>query len=248
MPTEDSAVRAVSPLIAGLAGGAVSTVVLYPLDLLKVRLQVNEDLNASSRKDGSSKVHHRRLTFVQAARAVIRHEGISGLYQGLNPAVIGSAVSWGGYFFVYEGMKRRYIQIKRPDNPDTKLLRSSDNFLLATASGVVMVAITNPVWLIKTRMQLQMKKTSVQLSIKPYNGIWDAATTIVREEGLLALYKGAGPALMLTSHGGVQFVAYEYLKKRFNFTRAQRTAQHESVMERLQKSLGYLTMGGISKM
>jgi len=219
----------------------VELLVLYPLDLIKVRLQVNEDVLISANST------HKRLTFLQACRAVIKHEGVMGLYQGLNPAVVGSAVSWGGYFFVYEGMKRQYIGFKRPDDPDPSLLNSLDNFMLATASGAVMVALTNPVWLIKTRMQLQMNKTASQHSIKPYNSMWDAAITIVREEGITALYKGGAAALMLTSHGGVQFVAYEYLKKRFKYARATRTSKRESVLERLQKSIGYLAMGGVSK-
>lgn len=42
----------------------------------------------------------------------------------------------------------------------------------------------------------------------------DAVRTIVREEGPLALYKGAVPALMLCGQGAVQFSAYEWLKAR----------------------------------
>ena len=236
---ESSIQQSLSPLIAGLAGGSVSTITLYPLDLVKVRQQVHDEVG--------SKGARKRLTFFQAVRGVVRHEGLIGLYQGLTPAVVGSAVSWGGYVFVYEGLKHRYAAHKFPHDPDPRNLSGSDNFLLATCSGVVMVAMTNPVWLIKTRMQLQMNKTSTEHSIKPYKNMADAARTIVRDEGMTALYKGAGPALLLTSHGGVQFVAYEYLKKRFHFERARRDST-ESVLERLQKSLGYLTIGGISKM
>lgn len=38
--------------------------------------------------------------------------------------------------------------------------------------------------------------------------------TIVRDEGPLALYKGAVPALMLCTQGAVQFTVYEWLKAR----------------------------------
>lgn len=38
--------------------------------------------------------------------------------------------------------------------------------------------------------------------------------TITREEGPLALYKGAVPALMLCGQGAVQFAVYEWLKAR----------------------------------
>ena len=82
--------QAMAPLVAGFLGGAMSTLTLYPLDLIKVRLQVNE----------AETIH--RITATQTFRAIIRQEGILGLYRGLTPAMIGSSISWGGYFFVYE--------------------------------------------------------------------------------------------------------------------------------------------------
>lgn len=110
-----------------------------------------------------------------------------------------------------------------------------------------MVAITNPIWLIKTRMQLQMRNASEKHNIKPYTGMVDAVRTIIREEGFLALYRGSGPAFLLTSHGGVQFVVYEYLKKHFHYQRAKRD-ETSNAWERFARSTGFVTMGAISKM
>lgn len=45
---------------------------------------------------------------------------------------------------------------------------------------------------------------------------------------------------------GVQFVVYEYLRKHFHYARAQR--ETSSVAERFEKSIGYLSMGAISKL
>ena len=42
-------------------------------------------------------------------KAVLRGEGIRGLYQGLTPAIIGSCASWGGYFYFYENAKKRKL-------------------------------------------------------------------------------------------------------------------------------------------
>ena len=240
-----SALQAVAPLVAGLSGGFISTVALYPLDLIKVRLQVNEDARSNTLAKSQ------RLSSLQAFRVVVRHEGLMGLYQGLIPAVIGSAVSWGGYFFVYEGLKREYAQFSPRADASSKTLTSLENFSLACLAGASMVLLTNPVWLIKTRMQLQMTHAAKEHNMKaPYSGLLDAGRTIVREEGFWALYKGAGPALLLVSHGGVQFVVYEFLKRRFHYSRAQRDPAQERppVTERLHLSMGYLTMGAIAKM
>ena len=247
--TFQASIQTFAPLLAGLAGGACSTVALYPLDLIKVRLQVNEDSRSSNKSTAAAAKP--RLSSMQMFRVIVRHEGIFGLYQGLIPAVVGSSVSWGGYFFVYEGLKREYRQVVLK-SPQAQTLRPLENFSLACLAGAAMVAITNPVWLIKTRMQLQMKCAAKELHMTkaPYNGMFDACRTIVREEGFWALYKGAGPALLLVSHGGVQFVVYEFLKKRFHVSQAKRDPHKErkAITERLQLSLGYLTIGAVAKM
>lgn len=210
-------------------------------------------------------------------RFVVRHEGIAGLYQGLVPAVVGNAASWGGFFFMYESLKqrlRRYkadrqvaqggettsssvnamstnanVHINGSEIEQLPALNSWENFQVATVSGAALVFMTNPIWLVKVRMQLQMKRASEQLhtnKVTQYGGFVDAIRTIVRKEGFWALYKGTGPALLLTSHGGVQFVMYEFLRKHFHFARAQRS-QDASVWHRFENSLGYLTMGAASK-
>ena len=239
------------PLVAGLLGGSASTAILYPLDLVKVRLQVNE-----------TSAFAKKRTILGTMRYVVKYEGVVGIYQGLAPALIGSAVSWGGFFYTYEACKNMMMTRKRKlqdVQPTEKItLAATENFTAACLSGAIMVATTNPLWLIKTRMQLQMKKAQEEQALKlgrehvkpPYRNMADAARTIVREEGILALYKGAIPALMLVSHGGVQFVSYEYLKKNFGaYTKATRSNNKDEsgVWERLQDSLGYLSMGAVSK-
>ena len=203
-------------------------------------------------------------------RGVVKYEGIRGLYQGLVPAVLGSAVSWGGFFYIYETLKRQLRLAKhdfsasnvtksknrnirnegKESRQEPVTLNSLDNFVLATTSGVVLVFATNPIWLIKLRLQLQMKRASEHLhgkNVTQYDGFFDAFRKIIRSDGVLGLYKGTGPALILTSHGGVQFVVYEFFRKHFNYARAKRTTE-SSIMKRFEDSLGFLTIGAISKM
>eukprot|EP00878_Enallax_costatus_P022450 GHUV01023816.1.p1 GENE.GHUV01023816.1~~GHUV01023816.1.p1 ORF type:complete len:259 (+),score=76.07 GHUV01023816.1:458-1234(+) len=84
--------------------------------------------------------------------------------------------------------------------------------------------LTNPIWLVKTRLALQQR--TVQLAGLgaaaagtasagggAYKGIIDAFICIGRTEGLRGYYKGFGPSLVLqTAHGAIQFAAYEELK------------------------------------
>jgi solute carrier family 25 folate transporter 32 len=242
--------ESLAPLFAGVSGGALSTVLLFPLDIIKVRLQVNEESRSVGEAGLSNNKH--RLGSLRVFRGIVKHEGMIGLYQGLTPALVGSAVAWGGYFFIYEGFKQRLKTYKGSLPNGSPTLTSLDNFGVACSAGAVMVFTTNPLWLIKLRMQLQMKQAAEQLNASHthYNGIFHAARTIVKEEGYWALYKGAGPALLLTAHGGVQFVVYEFLRKHFHVSRTQRDTSdsYQSILERLEKSLGYLTMGAASKM
>lgn len=253
--------EATAPGIAGFCGGLVSTSLLLPLDMIKVRMQVNED---SLRKNQNQK---QIGTTLRLFRNIIHHEGVIGLYRGWTPAVMASAVSWGGYFFLYEGFKKRVIQ-HRKQQEEIVTLNAFDNFFLACSAGSLMVVLTNPIWLIKLRMQLQLKTTTKSGSggistIKPpYKGVIDAVLTVIREEGALGLYKGTGPALLLTTHGGVQFVVYEYLKKHFKVTKYDRDKQKlehknrhntsskssHSVFKRLELSTAFLAMGAVSKM
>jgi solute carrier family 25 (mitochondrial folate transporter), member 32 len=278
-----------APLVAGFLGGVVSTTLLLPMDVVKLRLQVDEsDLRlrrilskraaattglGTNVSSSEPQPRPKRLNFFRVTRGILKHEGIRGLYQGWTPAVLGSAISWGGYFYIYENLKTLLAahRVKQDCRYDQQPLSPLDNFVLAVVSGACMVPLTNPIWLVKTRMQLQMKKASEHLSqqrrqvsttgasletpsrtfvvAKPYRSTWDAFRTIVREEGVLALYKGAYPALLLTSHGGVQFVVYEYLKSRL--TSIQRPSREEqrdwSITQRFNRSLGFLSMGAIAK-
>lgn len=232
--------KSTSPLIAGFLGGSVSTTLLFPLDIIKVRLQVHQG--------------GKTLGALRVVGLLYKYEGLGGFFAGWTPAVIGSAVSWGGYFFFYEKFKKLLVQSRSGNssmNPTSHemalLLTPADNFVLAVAAGGIMVGFTNPVWLVKTRMQLQMKRSSQIHNIQPYTGVRDAFRTIVREEGFWTLYRGSGPALLLTSHGGVQFVVYEFLKKHFHFRRAKRE-ETNNVWERFELSMGYLSMGAFAKM
>lgn len=115
--------------------------------------------------------------------------------------VAGAGAAWGLYFFFYERAKTRHASTV--DGP----LTSVHHMAAAFESGCATVLLTNPLWLIKTRLQLQ-----IAASPSNYSGLWHALSTIVRSEGILGLYKGIVPALALTSHGAVQFVVYERLK------------------------------------
>jgi len=126
--------------------------------------------------------------------------------KGVTAATWASALSWGGYFYFYERAKKR--KSVAAGNITTGPV---DHLLAGAEAGCIMVFLTNPLWLIKTRLQIQGKDPSS----KKYTGTVDAVRTIVKEEGFKGFYKGFVPAILLTSHGAIQFTVYEYLKAQY---------------------------------
>ena len=79
-------------LIAGISGGVVSTLILHPLDLLKIRFAVDDGRSAKERP----KYYGLRHAFA----TVFSQEGFKGLYKGVVPNLAGSASAWGLYFLL----------------------------------------------------------------------------------------------------------------------------------------------------
>lgn len=225
-------------LIAGTTAGLATTSVLYPLELIKMRMQVFQ------KETGYS-------TTFQSLRSVLKMEGTSGLYRGMTPALVASSGSWGGYFYFYELSKKRKLGLLNggqnanygDDNTVAKnqKLGVRDHLLSGIEAGVLLVFIFNPIFLVKTRLALQ----GADPNKAKYRGMYDALRTIVREEGVRGLYQGLVPALFLTSHGAVQFASYEYMKEAMN-----KFASSDSTpvwMKNIIDPLQSLLLGGVSK-
>jgi len=125
---------------------------------------------------------------------------------GLVPSMLGSGAAWGTYFYVY-GVARHRRSRKGNLNP-------LDNLLSATEAGIVVSVATNPIWVVKTRLQLQdrYEPRQAQGGRGVYRGSLDCFSRIVKEEGISGLYRGLLPSLILVSHGAIQLAVYEKLK------------------------------------
>ncbi|XP_063979107.1 solute carrier family 25 member 32 [Diachasmimorpha longicaudata] len=214
-------------LVAGISGGVVSTLMLHPLDLIKIRFAVN---------DGVTKSVPQYSGLRQAIREIIRLEGWKGLYRGVAPNVLGSGSSWGFYFFFYNSIKT-WIQggnSKKPLGPSLHMFAAAD-------AGVLTLLMTNPIWVVKTRLCLQYK-TDVTLSeSKRYSGMMDALEKIYRTEGVRGLYKGLVPGMFGVSHGAIQFMTYEEMKNHYNIYRKMPIDTKLGTME-------YIFFAAISKL
>ncbi|XP_063306355.1 solute carrier family 25 member 32 [Pelobates fuscus] len=186
-------------LAAGLSGGVISTLVLHPLDLVKIRFAVSDGLALRPQYNG---IFHCFAT-------VWKREGLRGLYQGVTPNMWGAGASWGLYFLFYNTIKA-YKKEGRVEN-----LSATEHLLSAAGAGALTLCLTNPIWVTKTRLVLQYD-AGLDSSKREYRGMFHALRKIYRHEGIPGLYKGFVPGLFGTSHGALQFMAYEELKLEYN--------------------------------
>lgn len=178
--------------IAGALAGAGTTSILHPLDLLKVRFQVDTSMAKSSQNF---------LTF----RHLVHLAKTRGLYQGFQANLIANVSTWGTYFFIYDTLKHRIQGAHKSSN---FFLNSLGYFGASGTAGIVTICITNPLWVVKTRMCLQSPQDPLK-----YRNVPDALYRIAKQEGIKGLYRGLLPGLFGTTHGAVQFTVYEALKK-----------------------------------
>lgn len=107
------------------------------------------------------------------------------------------------------------------------------NFWSSVIAGASSTIVTNPIWVIKTRLMSQTgHHDRHRLSLFPrgantptsrptismhgyYHSTFDAAKKMYTTEGVRAFYSGLTPALLGLTHVAVQFPAYEYLKTKF---------------------------------
>ena len=141
-------------LISGTTAGILTTVCLHPLDLIKTRFQVHEGNIGRSHKQAKY-----RSTW-HGIRTIVSNEGLRALYQGITPATFGSGSAWGLYFFFYESYKKQNQFLL--DGNKFYNNKTFVNLCSSSQAGVTTVFITNPIWLVKTRMQVQDKSLFTQ--------------------------------------------------------------------------------------
>lgn len=188
-----------------------------PLDVLKTRLQSNlyrpqfrhtSPLQRSSHSFLSSFYLHCHETF-QSLFSISRTEGWRALYKGLGPTLTGFVPASAIKFYVY-GNSKRIISDKMNGGKDTIWV----HLLAAVSAGFVTSTATNPIWLVKTRLQLDKSNSkSARLASTPrYKNSLDCATQVFRNEGMRGMYKGLSASYLGVSESALQWVLYEQMK------------------------------------
>ncbi|XP_022152346.1 nicotinamide adenine dinucleotide transporter 1, chloroplastic [Momordica charantia] len=211
---------------AGAAAGAIAATFVCPLDVIKTRLQVHG--LPSGQRGGS--------IIITSLQDIMRSEGFRGMYRGLSPTIVALLPNWAVYFTVYEHLKG----LLHSDG-DNGQLSFGANMVAAAGAGACTAIATNPLWVVKTRLQTQ----GMRPGVVPYTGMVSAFTRIIQEEGIRGLYSGIVPSLAGISHVAIQFPAYEklksYMAKRNNTTIEKLSPVHLAIASSLSKITASVT-------
>jgi solute carrier family 25 protein 33/36 len=87
--------------------------------------------------------------------------------------------------------------------------------LAAAAAGITTSTVTNPIWLIKTRLQLDknVAERAGDVGKRQYKNSWDCIKQVVKGEGIRGLYKGMSASYLGVTESTLQWVLYEQMKK-----------------------------------
>ncbi|GFZ13760.1 NAD+ transporter 1 [Actinidia rufa] len=208
---------------AGAAAGVIAATFVCPLDVIKTRFQVH---GLSALGNGSIK----GSIIVGSLEQIFQREGLRGMYRGLSPTVLALLPNWAVYFTIYEQLKSFL-----GSNDGNHQLSIGANMIAASGAGAATSIATNPLWVVKTRLQTQ----GMRAGVVPYRSTLSALRRIAHEEGIRGLYSGLVPALAGVSHVAIQFPTYEkikyYLAEKDNTTMDKLSARDVAVASSVSK-------------
>jgi solute carrier family 25 folate transporter 32 len=223
--------------MSGAVAGVIAGVAVCPLDVAKTRLQAQGGFTAMMRNsDPTVGTRSKYSGLIGTLTTIYKEERIRGLYRGLGPIIIGYIPTWTVYFTLYE-------KTKRAVTPALKDYPTLIHLVSAITGGACATTLTNPIWVVKTRLMSQHQSGSWH-----YKSTWDAVRTMYRSEGLAVFYSGLGPALLGLCHVALQFPLYEKFKQIFTHRPlGEQDYAPDDASAVISDSLGILLSSSLSK-
>ncbi|TCD64075.1 mitochondrial aspartate-glutamate transporter agc1 [Steccherinum ochraceum] len=193
MDPETGRIKLQWELVAGGTAGGCQVVFTNPLEIVKIRLQMQGE---AAKLEGAAP---------KGAVHIVRQLGLFGLYKGASACLLRDIPFSAIYFPAYAHLKKDVFN----EGYNGKQLSFLETLSAAAIAGMPAAYFTTPADVVKTRLQVEAKTGQTH-----YKGMGDAFVKIYREEGFKAFFKG-GPARIIRSSPqfGFTLVAYEYLHK-----------------------------------
>ncbi|TFJ87333.1 hypothetical protein NSK_001665 [Nannochloropsis salina CCMP1776] len=214
--------------LAGGLGSALALALTYPLDQVRTFQQVNDTPEDDEyiNHGGSSPLLNQetcpatslaRLAFLfrpyRTASVMVQRHGAGALYRGMVPVLISMGLSNAVFFFVSNLLKAILSRYRQRTG---KSLGYFGHLATGTIAGVLNVVLTTPLWVAGMRAKLS--------SAQGWN-ILTIMAKIWKDEGIMALWSGMIPSLLLVCNPVLQHFVYDVLKRRTLATRRVRSSQ-----------------------
>ncbi|KAL7648159.1 UNVERIFIED_CONTAM: hypothetical protein RMT77_000061 [Armadillidium vulgare] len=175
---------------AGAVSGFLTRAILQPLDVLKIRFQLQVE---STRKNCGGLYHG----IFQSIRTIYQREGLSALWKGHISAQALTVTYVMGQFGTYTAFMHlsEYLKLQESGIAIT---------ISGGMAGLVGTLFSFPFDVARTRLIAQ--------SIPKYSGLIDVLRKMYFNEGFLSLWKGLSPSLLMAVPStAIQFRMYTYL-------------------------------------
>eukprot|EP01029_Cantina_marsupialis_P029088 TRINITY_DN779778_c0_g1_i1.p1 TRINITY_DN779778_c0_g1~~TRINITY_DN779778_c0_g1_i1.p1 ORF type:complete len:271 (+),score=48.57 TRINITY_DN779778_c0_g1_i1:144-956(+) len=174
-----------NPLYSGAVAGVISTFCTYPLDLIRTRV--------------AGVVCSRYQGIFPAIRLTLVEEGITGLWRGCTPTLLGSLPYTAIQFAAYD-----YFCKQAGKSEAFKNNRVAIAVIAGGLAGFVSQTITHPNDTMRRLMQMEVEKASY----------FQILSKTLKASGVRALYAGvAANLLRIIPNTAFQFGFYEFFKK-----------------------------------
>ncbi|TXG73055.1 hypothetical protein EZV62_001634 [Acer yangbiense] len=161
----------VKPFVNGGASGMLATCVIQPIDMIKVRIQLGQGSAASVTKN------------------MLANEGIGAFYKGLSAGLLRQATYTTARLGSFKILTAKAIEAN-----DGKPLPLYQKALCGLTAGAIGASVGSPADLALIRMQADATLPLAQR--RNYTNAFHALYRISSDEGVLALWKGAGPTVV----------------------------------------------------
>lgn len=217
-------IKQLTPLghaFTGALGGVFSNSVVYPLDTAKTVIQATR-----TDKKGKGRDHPVRLRMISLLRRIYQEEGISGFYKGYAATMLNTFSTQYAYFFFYSFVRSNYIKRitrKLPAGSPIPALSTAAELLLGALAGALAQIFTIPVSVIAVRQQLAHNSVAKQSpehsevdnekrGTSSPSSFTEVAKKIIEEDGVVGLWRGLKPSLVLTVNPAITYGFYERVK------------------------------------
>lgn len=249
-----------------------AAVLTAPLDVLKTRLQSDfyqAQLRAARAATGQARlgplrsVGYHMAETLQILRDVHRLEGWRALFKGLGPNLVGVVPARSCNFYVYGTGKRVYSHLFATEEELRAAAAAGGgsggsgvisekpivHLMSAVTAGIATGTVTNPIWLVKTRLQLD-KNHAAELvadqnhqprggtgsasasaraadpaarAFRRYRNSWDCIRQTLHNEGPRGFFRGLSASYLGVTESTLHWMVYEEIKTQLR-ARAARVA------------------------